>query len=194
MTLLVDNYDSFTYNLFDYIKQVGEEVVIVKNDELTIKEIASLQFDNILLSPGPRTPLEAGIMMDLIKEFHKRCPILGICLGHQAIGQFFGANLRKSNRPMHGKTSLIQHEHHPVFNGLNNPFTAMRYHSLILDDLPTQLKSIAKTETEEIMAIVHETLPILGIQFHPESILTDGGPIIIKNWFDYIHALSNKID
>lgn len=192
MTLLIDNYDSFTYNLFDYVQQVGEEVLLIKNDELTIDELNALQFDNILLSPGPRTPSEAGIMMEVINTYHNRCPLLGICLGHQAIGQYFGANLKRAHKPMHGKTSLIHHDGNTIFKGLNLPFEAMRYHSLILEDLPDTLIPIAKTLEGEIMAISHKTLPIVGIQFHPESILTEGGLQIIKNWFDYIHALPNK--
>lgn len=186
MTLLIDNYDSFTYNLYDYIRQLNHEVTVVKNDAVTISQLDDLEFSNIILSPGPNTPNEAGITMDVIDKFHKSVPILGICLGHQAIGQYFNATLVKSDIPMHGKTSPIFHQSHALFNGLNNPFSAMRYHSLVLKDIPSELEIIANTEDDIVMGIQHRIYPTIGIQFHPESIITENGITILKNWFNFI--------
>lgn len=186
MTLLIDNYDSFTNNLFDYLAQMNQKTIVIKNDEKSLEEIHQLNFDNILISPGPKTPTEAGVTMEVIKTFHTSKPILGICLGHQAIGMYFGAEVKKANKPVHGYTSMVELEPHPLFNGINSPMQAMRYHSLIVDQLPKELISLAKTEAGEHMIIKHQSLPIVGIQFHPESILTTDGIILLKNWFNII--------
>lgn len=184
MTLLIDNYDSFTNNLFDYLSQLNQKTIVIKNDELSIEEIRQLNFDNILLSPGPKTPIEAGVTMDVIHAFHNSKPILGICLGHQAIGLYFGAEVKKAQKPIHGYTSLIDLSSHSLFDGIASPMQAMRYHSLIVDCLPETLISLAQTSIGEHMIIAHQTLPIVGIQFHPESILTSDGIILLKNWFN----------
>jgi anthranilate synthase/aminodeoxychorismate synthase-like glutamine amidotransferase len=187
MVLLLDNYDSFTYNLRDYVLQLGPECKVVRNDEMTVEELAKLDFSSAIISPGPKTPRDAGITMQFIDRFHTSKPILGICLGHQAIGEFFGAKLVKAAKPMHGKTSVITHAGHFLFNGLPPEFEVMRYHSLILDALEgSPLQVIANTAENEIMAIAHNDLKIAGVQFHPESILTPQGLNILKNWFSHI--------
>ena len=187
MVLLLDNYDSFTYNLRDYVLQLGEECKVVRNDEMTMDELAALDFSSAIISPGPKTPANAGITMQFIERFQSSKPILGICLGHQAIGGFFGAKLVKAAKPMHGKTSLITHNGHFIFNGLPPQVEVMRYHSLILDELDkTPLKVIATTAENEVMAITHPQLKIVGVQFHPESILTTQGLQLLKNWFGNI--------
>ena len=188
--LLLDNYDSFTYNLQDYFCQLQNECTVVRNDEKSLDELIALNPRAIVLSPGPETPSKAGIMMEVIRQFHDKIPMLGICLGHQGIGEFFGAKLVRSHKIMHGKTSLVFHQQHPVFNNLPSPFEAMRYHSLILQDLlSTPLVAIAKTSEEELMAFVHPQYRICGIQFHPESILTPGGITILKNWLQWSQLL-----
>lgn len=188
MILLLDNYDSFTYNLFDYLKQLHEEVVVYRNDAISIDEIKQLQPNAIVISPGPKTPELAGITMQVIAEFYLTIPILGICLGHQAIGQFFGATLVKSIYPMHGKTSKISYTHDAIFENIENPFEAMRYHSLYLKNVEnTPLKIIANTDDNMVMAIKHQLLPIYGLQFHPESILTEEGLKILENWVNTLH-------
>jgi anthranilate synthase/aminodeoxychorismate synthase-like glutamine amidotransferase len=190
MVLLLDNYDSYTYNLRDYVLQLGLECRVVRNDELSLDELKSLDFSSAIISPGPKTPAEAGITMEFVRHFHSTRPILGICLGHQAIGEFFGAKLVKAKVPMHGKTSVVKHTPHFIFNGLPGAFEVMRYHSLILEQLEaTGLKVIAKTEAGEVMAIAHSSLPIAGVQFHPESILTPNGLQIMKNWFEGVKEL-----
>lgn len=188
MTLLVDNYDSFTNNLSDYLAQLGQEVLLIKNDEFSLEEIQSMNFDNILIAPGPHSPHEAGICLDLIRKYYLKLPILGICLGHQAIGVFFGAELKKALKPIHGYVSKINLSVHPIFAGLPAQVDVMRYHSLILANLPEEIQSLSVTTQNEIMIIKHTTLPILGLQFHPESILTPSGIIFLKNWFQYIEA------
>ncbi|MCY7410291.1 MAG: aminodeoxychorismate/anthranilate synthase component II [Chitinophagales bacterium] len=171
--LLIDNYDSFTYNLQDYFEQLGKHCEVFRNDAKTLDEIISLQPSAIILSPGPETPAKAGVMMELIEYFHDKIPVLGICLGHQGIGEFFGATLVRAEKIMHGKTSSVQHNQHPVFKNIPSPFDAMRYHSLLLKNVDeTSLQVIAKTKDDEVMAIVHPHYKICGIQFHPESILT----------------------
>lgn len=185
MYLLIDNYDSFTYILRDYILQLGVECPVYKNDELTIEEIKQLNPSRIIISPGPETPLQAGICMDIIDAFHQTLPILGICLGHQALGMYFGAKLAHAPYPMHGKTSLIKHQGHPVFGQIASPFEAMRYHSLVIEDLPASVQSIAFSANDTcIMAISHKEYPCVGIQFHPESIGTKDGLQLLKNWKD----------
>lgn len=178
--LLIDNYDSFTYNLYDYVKQHGVACDVVKNDALDL-EIAN-NFDGILLSPGPKTPTDAGCTMDVIEQFHKTKPILGVCLGHQAIGMTFGATLSKAIRPMHGHTSNIKVLPHWLFDGFPSEIAVMRYHSLVLANIITPLRVLAQTEGGEVMAIAHENELTVGIQFHPESILTSWGKKMIGNW------------
>lgn len=189
MILMIDNYDSFTYNLVQYVGQMGEEVIVYRNDEISLEDIGKLNVDAIFLSPGPGTPEKAGITVDVIKHFHKAIPILGVCLGHQAIGFAFGVDVVRADRVMHGKTSNIINDGRTVFNGLPNPFVAGRYHSLILkrDSIPSCLEISARTEEGEIMGVRHREYPVEGIQFHPESILTPNGKRIIKNFLGLIN-------
>lgn len=181
--LLIDNFDSFTYNLYDYLLQLGARCEVRRNDALTPDELETLAPDGIVLSPGPQTPDRAGCLLEVIRRFHDRIPLLGICLGHQGIGQFFGARLEKAVTPMHGKTSRLVHRGHPLFAGLPSNFSVMRYHSLLLLDLEkTGLECIAESETGEVMAIAHRDFPAWGVQFHPESILTEHGLAMLRNW------------
>ena len=181
---VLDNYDSFTYNLRDYILQLGLECKVIRNDEMSTDEISKLDFSSAVISPGPKTPREAGITMPFIERFHQAKPILGICLGHQAIGEFFGAKLVKAKKPMHGKTSVIHYANHFLFRNLPLQFEVMRYHSLILDEVEkTNLHVIASTNENEVMAVAHPEFKIAGVQFHPESILSPQGLEIMKNWF-----------
>lgn len=184
MILMIDNYDSFTYNLVQYCFQLGYEVVVRRNDEISLEQITRLNPNSIFISPGPRTPLDAGISVDVVRHFHKTIPILGICLGHQAIGFAFGGDVVRAGRIMHGKASMIHNDGKCVYKGLPNPFPAGRYHSLILDrnSLPSCLIVTAETEEGEIMGIRHEKYPLEGLQFHPESILTPNGKRIIRNF------------
>ncbi len=185
--LLLDNYDSFTYNLYDYLLQTGVQCTVIRNDDLSIEAIAQLDFQAAVLSPGPKRPENAGILLDFIQHFHTQVPMLGVCLGQQAIGTFFGARLVKAAVPMHGKTSVIQHLEHPLFEGIPAEISVMRYHSLILDQIQgTPLEVIAQTHAGEIMAIAHRFLPLWGVQFHPESILTPDGYHMINNWVQYL--------
>lgn len=182
MWVLLDNYDSFTYILHHYLLQTGNDCVVYRNDEITVHQLIDLQPERIVISPGPETPLQAGICMDVIDHFHARVPILGVCLGHQALGMYFGAKLVHT-QPMHGKTSEVIHESHPLFAGIPSPFTAMRYHSLAIEGLnDTGLKAIAHTGDGVLMAIAHDTFPCTGIQFHPESVGTAHGLQLLKNW------------
>jgi anthranilate synthase/aminodeoxychorismate synthase-like glutamine amidotransferase len=181
--LLLDNYDSFTYNLYDYLLQTGAECQVIRNDSLSLDAFLQLDFDGVVLSPGPKRPEDAGVLLPFLKALPPEIAVLGICLGHQAIGCVYGATLKLAPIPMHGKTSKIIHENHPIFDNCPNPLEVMRYHSLLLEDLEgTKLRSIAQTEQGEIMALMHETLPIVGLQFHPESILTECGLLMINNW------------
>ena len=184
MILMIDNYDSFTYNLVQYLGQLGEEVVVRRNDEITLTEIEDMKPEAIFLSPGPCSPQEAGITVDIVRAFHKGIPILGVCLGHQAIASAFGARVVRAGRIMHGKTSPILNDGRTIFEGLASPFPAGRYHSLIVerDTLPDCLEISAETAEGEIMGLRHRRWPVEGIQFHPESILTPGGKRIIKNF------------
>ncbi|CAM3100076.1 aminodeoxychorismate/anthranilate synthase component II [Paenibacillus sediminis] len=187
MILVIDNYDSFTYNLVQYLGELGEEVVVRRNDEIDIEGIKGLSPDHILISPGPRSPSEAGITLDVIKHFKGIIPIFGVCLGHQAIGQAFGGKVVRAERLMHGKTSPILHKGTSVFEGLPSPFTATRYHSLIVDreSLPDCLEITAETAEGEIMGLRHKEYPIEGVQFHPESIITDYGHQMLRNFLKH---------
>ena len=184
MLLIIDNYDSFTYNLVQYFGELGQEVRVVRNDEIPAADIAALGPSHIVISPGPCTPNEAGISLDVIKTYAGRIPILGVCLGHQAIGQAFGGRIVRAARVMHGKTSKIFHDEKGVFFGLPNPFEATRYHSLLIEraTVPDALDVTAKTWDEEIMAVRHKTLPVEGVQFHPESFLTTAGKELLRNF------------
>jgi anthranilate synthase/aminodeoxychorismate synthase-like glutamine amidotransferase len=182
--LLIDNYDSFTYNLVQYCGELGCEVTVFRNDAIGIDEIAALAPERILISPGPCTPNEAGISLDLIREFAPRIPILGVCLGHQAIGQAFGGQVVRARVPMHGKVSTVFHDGKGVFEGLPNPIEATRYHSLVVDrtTVPDCLEISAKTWDDEIMGLRHREYPCEGVQFHPESILTPQGKDLLRNF------------
>ncbi|NIS60795.1 MAG: anthranilate/aminodeoxychorismate synthase component II [Proteobacteria bacterium] len=189
MILMIDNYDSFTYNLVQYIGQLGEHVVVHRNDEISIDEIGELAPDAIFLSPGPCTPREAGITVDVVRQFNKTIPTMGVCLGHQTIAYAFGGEVVRAERIMHGKTSKIINDGRTIFKGLPNPFIAGRYHSLILrrNSLPACLEISAETEEGEIMGVRHREYLLEGVQFHPESVLTPNGKRIIKNFLGMVH-------
>ena len=189
MILMIDNYDYFTYNVVQYLAELKADVAVYRNDEITLAEIAALAPEKIVISPGPCTPNEAGVSVDTIKTFGGKIPILGICLGHQSIGQAFGGNIVRAKEVMHGKTSMIHHSNQGVFAGLTNPYRATRYHSLVIDQktLPDCLEITAWTETadgaiDEIMGVRHRELAIEGVQFHPESILTEHGHELLNNF------------
>ena len=184
MLLMIDNYDSFTYNLVQYLGELGEEVRVARNDEITLEGIEALSPARIVISPGPCTPNEAGVSLALIRRFAGRIPILGVCLGHQAIGQAFGGRVVHARTLMHGKVSRIHHSGKGVFRGLPSPFNATRYHSLAIeqDSCPEELEMTAWTEDREIMGVRHRTLPVEGVQFHPESILTEHGHALLRNF------------
>ena len=182
--LVIDNYDSFTYNLVQYLGELGEEVRVVRNDAITVEEIAALKPDRIVISPGPCTPKEAGVSVETISRLAGKVPILGVCLGHQSIGEAFGGEVVRADRLMHGKTSVIRHDGRTIFQNLPNPFEATRYHSLIVrrNTLPSCLEVSAETAEGEIMGLRHRTLPVEGVQFHPESILTRPGMDLLRNF------------
>ena len=184
MLLMIDNYDSFTYNLVQYFGELGQDVRVHRNDEITVEDIEHLQPDHIVVSPGPCTPNEAGISVATIQRFAGRIPILGVCLGHQSIGQAFGGQIIRAKQLMHGKTSPVHHNNTSVFSGLPNPFTATRYHSLVIEreSIPECLEITAWTDDGEIMGVRHRELAIEGVQFHPESILTEHGHAMLKNF------------
>jgi anthranilate synthase/aminodeoxychorismate synthase-like glutamine amidotransferase len=188
MILMIDNYDSFTYNLVQYLQQLGAEVLVKRNDAISIEEIEALAPEAIFLSPGPCSPREAGVTVAVIRHFYQTIPILGICLGHQAIGYAFGAEVVRAGRVMHGKTSPVLNDGRTIFEGLPSPLTAGRYHSLIVDreSLPSCLKITAETAEGEVMGLRHETYPVEGLQFHPESILTPQGKRIIRNFLNML--------
>ena len=188
MILMIDNYDSFTYNLVQYLGELGQEVKVVRNDEIAAADIAKLSPTptHLVISPGPCTPNEAGISLDVINGYAGKIPILGVCLGHQAIGQAFGGKVVRAPKVMHGKTSKIFHDERGMFAGLPNPFEATRYHSLVIErtSVPDCLEVTAKTWDEEIMAVRHKTLPVEGVQFHPESFLTTVGKDLLRNFLE----------
>ena len=186
MLLMIDNYDSFTYNLVQYLAEIGQEVKVVRNDKISIEEINKLNPRYIVISPGPCTPNEAGISLELIEAFKGKIPILGVCLGHQSIGQAFGGKIVHAQTIMHGKTSKISHNNKGVFRGIKNPFIATRYHSLVVEKqtLPNCFDITAWTDDNEIMGIKHKELAIEGVQFHPESILSEHGHDLLKNFLD----------
>ena len=184
MILLIDNYDSFTFNLYQYIGIFADEIKVVRNDKITISEIEQLQPERIVLSPGPKSPKEAGICMDVVKTFYDKIPILGICLGHQCIGEALGGTVSYARQLFHGKQSLIDHDGSSIFTGIDTPIKVARYHSLAVqsDDLPDCLRVLARTEDGEIMAMRHKDYPVVGLQFHPESIYTEHGKRMVENF------------
>ena len=186
MLLMIDNYDSFTYNIVQYFGELGEDVHTVRNDELTLDGIRALNPDRICISPGPKSPADAGVSVDVLKQFAGKLPILGVCLGHQAIGAAFGGNVIRAKQVMHGKTSLIAHTGEGVFKGLPSPFTVIRYHSLAIEraSLPDCLEVTAWTDDGEIMGVRHKEFDIEGVQFHPESILSEHGHALFKNFLE----------
>ncbi len=188
MLLMIDNYDSFTFNIVQYLGQMGEDVQVYRNDKITLDEIRKLRPEAIFLSPGPCSPKEAGITVDVIREFYKTLPLMGICLGHQSIGFAFGGEVVRAGRIMHGKVSPVNHDGKTLFAGLPNPFTAGRYHSLVVkpETLPSCLEISAQTAEGEIMGLRHREYPVEGIQFHPESVLTPQGKRVLRNFLKYI--------
>ncbi len=184
MLLMIDNYDSFTYNLVQHLGEIGEDIKVFRNDRVTIKDIEELNPERIVISPGPCTPKEAGVSVDVIKYFAGKIPILGVCLGHQAIGAAFGGDIIRAPRLMHGKTSMIYHDGKTIYEGLPNPFEATRYHSLTIkkETLPSCLEITAWTDQDEIMGVRHKEFIVEGVQFHPESILTKVGKTLLKNF------------
>ncbi|MEC1627610.1 aminodeoxychorismate/anthranilate synthase component II [Bacillus mojavensis] len=186
MILMIDNYDSFTYNLVQYLGELGEELIVKRNDDITIEQIEELSPDFLMISPGPCSPDEAGISLEAIKYFAGKIPVFGVCLGHQSIAQVFGGDVVRAERLMHGKTSEIEHDGKTIFKGLQNPLVATRYHSLIVksETLPSCFTVTAQTKEGEIMAIRHNDLPIEGVQFHPESIMTSFGKEMLRNFIE----------
>jgi para-aminobenzoate synthetase component II len=194
MILVIDNYDSFVYNLVQYIRQITDDTLVKRNDEITVKKALSLKPKALIISPGPKSPKDAGICNDLIKAFAGKIPILGVCLGHQCIGYTFGADIVRAKRIIHGKTSFIYHNNETIYKGLKNPFQATRYHSLLIErsTLPAEFTVSAWTHRNEIMGIRHKSMPIEGVQFHPESIMTLEGMSLIRNFLAYYGVI--KID
>lgn len=183
--ILIDNYDSFTYNIVEYFKILGKDIKVFKNDEITVEDLKKMEFDSIILSPGPSNPSNAGITMKVLKEYYNKKPILGVCLGFQAIAEFFGADIIEAKEPVHGKCSEIYFEKdEPLFNGFVQGFKATRYHSLIVENVKTPIIPIAHTKDNILMGLKIENLPIYGVQFHPEAILTEKGINIFKNFID----------
>jgi len=186
MILVIDNYDSFTYNLVQELGEMGAELHVARNDQITLTEIHAMQPSHIVISPGPGNPDDGGVSLEVIRELGATTPILGVCLGHQCIGQVYGGVVKRAPRLMHGKTSMIYHESDPLFEGVPSPFEATRYHSLIVEaeTLPEVLRVTAYTDEGEIMALRHQAYPVVGVQFHPESILTKDGPRILRNFLE----------
>ena len=194
MILLIDNYDSFTYNLYQYIGTFNDDIKVVRNDKITIEEIEKMNPERIVISPGPKSPKEAGICLDVIKKFASAIPILGICLGHQCIGEAFGATIDHAKKIFHGKQSLVTHTGTSVFTGIDSPVKVARYHSLAVKEetLPEELVVTARSEDNEIMAMEHREYPIFGLQFHPESVMTPQGLQMIENFINYAKALKEN--
>jgi len=186
MILMIDNYDSFTYNLVQYLGELGERLLVYRNDKIKVSAISKLKPHRIVISPGPGRPSDAGISSNVIRKFAGKVPILGVCLGHQCIGEVFGGDIVRASRLMHGKTSMVYHDGKEIFKGLKNPFEATRYHSLIIKrgTLPDCLEVTAETRQKEIMGLRHKELPVWGVQFHPESILTGEGKKLLKNFIN----------
>jgi len=194
MLLLIDNYDSFTYNLFQYLSELGEKVVVVRNDKTTLEEIGKMKPQRIVISPGPSTPLSAGISNEVIKHFGSTLPILGVCLGHQCIGYSYGGSFGQAKEIMHGKSSQIYHNSQGVLAGLPNPFSAIRYHSLVVqrEGLPDCLEITAWSDDDTIMGLRHRQYPVEGVQFHPESFMTQVGKDLLKNFLQLSYTRSNN--
>jgi len=190
MLLMIDNYDSFTYNLYQYLCELGAEVEVARNDKISVEEIKDMAPQGIIISPGPSTPLEAGISNDVIRQFGPTIPTLGVCLGHQCIGYVYGAKVDKAGEIRHGKTSMVNHNGAGVLAGLPNPFEAIRYHSLVVfpETLPDTLEITARTDNSLIMGLRHKEHPVEGVQFHPESILTPDGKHLLQNFLDQVSA------
>ena len=190
MILMIDNYDSFTYNLVQYLGEMGQELRVFRNDEITLAQIRKMKPSRIVISPGPGNPKQAGISKDVIKHLGPKMPVLGVCLGHQCIGEVFGGKVVQAKRLMHGKTSQIFHNGRDIFKGIDNPFVATRYHSLLVEPkgLPKELEITAQTKEKEIMGLRHKKFPIYGVQFHPESILTQPGKDILRNFLSLTRA------
>lgn len=195
MILMIDNYDSFTYNLVQYLEELGERIVVATNDGISLEQIHQMSPKAIVISPGPSSPKEAGISVDVIREFYKEIPILGVCLGHQSIGYAFGADIIVNDRLMHGKTSAISHDGRTVYQELDNPFTATRYHSLVIDEktMPDFLEVTCRSESGEIMGVRHRDYPLEGVQFHPESIMTPEGKKLLANFLAIANGGSSDI-
>jgi len=190
MLLMIDNYDSFTYNLYQYLCELGAEVEVARNDKISLEEIQDMSPEGIIISPGPSTPLEAGISNDVIRQFGPNTPTLGVCLGHQCIGHVYGAKVDQAGEIRHGKTSMVSHNGAGVLAGLPNPFQAIRYHSLVVfpETMPDTLEVTARTENGLVMGLRHKDYPIEGVQFHPESILTPDGKHLLQNFLDKVSA------
>jgi anthranilate synthase/aminodeoxychorismate synthase-like glutamine amidotransferase len=186
MILVIDNYDSFVHNLARYLRELGRETLVLRNDAVSLDDIAALAPSHIVISPGPCTPNEAGVSVAAVRRFGPSIPVLGVCLGHQAIGQACGGRVVRARRPMHGKTSLVRHDGAGIFAGLPNPLRATRYHSLVVarEDLPDDLAIAAESEDGEIMALAHRRWPVIGLQFHPEAVLTEHGHDLLRNFLD----------
>ena len=188
MLLMIDNYDSFTYNLVQYLGELGQVIKVCRNDQITADEVAALSPERIVVSPGPCSPVEAGVSNEIIRRFAGRVPLLGVCLGHQCIGHVFGGEVVRAPRVMHGKTSMIHHDGKTIYQGLPNPFEATRYHSLIIrrETMPRCLEVTAETDQGEVMGVRHKEHPVEGVQFHPESILTEAGKDLLRNFLEAI--------
>lgn len=196
MILLIDNYDSFVHNLARYVRELGYETIVKRNTDISLQETANLNPSHIIISPGPCTPSEAGISMDVIKYFGPTIPILGVCLGHQAIGQVYGGKVVRAKHPMHGKASEISHNGKTLFLGIENPIKVARYHSLVIADesFSVELQVTARCSNGEIMAVKHRQYPVFGVQFHPESVLTDCGYELLQNFLNYTPGLGEEVD
>ncbi|MFI4910635.1 MAG: anthranilate synthase component II [Sedimentisphaeraceae bacterium JB056] len=194
MILIIDNYDSFTYNLSQYVRELHEDTVVIRNDKITIEEIEKLSPEAIIISPGPGNPDQAGISLEVVKTFSGRLPLLGVCLGHQTIGQAFGGRIINAKKLMHGKTSMIESDGKGVYSGINKPFKAMRYHSLVVDQesVPDELVVTARSEDGEIMGLRHKTHLTEGVQFHPESIMSPMGKKLLRNFLEMSHKVKKE--